>query len=54
MAVACLLGASVPLALKALKQDPALGAGVIVITLTDAAGFLTFLGIATLLIDHIA
>jgi magnesium transporter len=53
MAVACLLGAAVPLALKALKQDPALGAGVIVITLTDAAGFLTFLGIATLLIDRI-
>ena len=54
MAVACLLGAAVPLALKALKQDPALGAGVIVITLTDAAGFRTFLGIATLLIDRIA
>jgi magnesium transporter len=30
MAVAGLLGASVPLALKALGQDPALGAGVVV------------------------
>jgi magnesium transporter len=53
MAVASFLGAAIPLALKALKQDPALGSGVIVITLTDAVGFLTFLGIATLLMDRL-
>jgi len=53
MAVASLLGAAVPLALKALKQDPALGSGVIVITITDAVGFLTFLGFATLLLDFL-
>jgi magnesium transporter len=48
-----MLGAAVPLALKALGQDPALGSGVIVTTMTDSIGFLTFLGIATLLIDRL-
>ena len=50
MAVAGLCGAAVPLALKALRQDPALGAGVIVTAVTDILGFLTFLGIASLLL----
>jgi magnesium transporter len=53
LAVASLLGAAVPLALKALRQDPALGAGVIVTTLTDAVAFVTFLGTATLLLDRL-
>jgi magnesium transporter len=53
MAVASLLGAAVPLALKALRQDPALGAGVIVTTLTDAVAFVAFLGTATLLLDRL-
>jgi magnesium transporter len=52
LSVAGLLGAAVPLALKALKQDPALGAGVIVTTFTDAFAFFSFLGIATLLMDR--
>jgi magnesium transporter len=52
LAVAGLVGAAVPLALKALKQDPALGAGVIVTTFTDAFAFFSFLGIATLLMDR--
>lgn len=51
--VASLLGAAVPLALKALRQDPALGSGVIVTTLTDAVAFMAFLGIATLLLDRL-
>jgi magnesium transporter len=54
MSVGGLLGASVPLALKAIGQDPALGAGVIVTTFTDAFGFFTFLGIATLMLDRLA
>jgi magnesium transporter len=54
MSVGGLLGASVPLALKAVGQDPALGAGVIVTTFTDAFGFFTFLGIATLMLDRLA
>jgi magnesium transporter len=53
LTVASLLGAAVPLALKALRQDPALGAGVIVTTLTDAVAFVTFLGTATLLLGSL-
>jgi len=53
LAVASLLGAAVPLALKALRQDPALGAGVIVTTLTDAVAFVSFLGTATLLLERL-
>jgi magnesium transporter len=53
LAVASLLGAAVPLALKALRQDPALGAGVIVTTLTDAVAFVVFLGTASLLLERI-
>jgi magnesium transporter len=53
LTMAGFMGAAVPLALKALRQDPALGAGVIVTTLTDAIAFLTFLGTATLLLDRL-
>ncbi len=53
MAIAGLLGAAVPLALKALGQDPALGAGVLVTFCTDAIGFFCFLGIATLLMERL-
>lgn len=52
MAVSGLMGAAVPLGLKALRQDPALGSGVIVTTFTDVFAFLSFLGIATMLIDR--
>lgn len=45
--MAGLAGAVIPLLLKALKFDPALGAGIIVTGLTDAFGFLPFLGLAT-------
>jgi magnesium transporter len=41
-------GAVIPLLLKALKFDPALGSGIIVTGVTDAFGFLSFLGLATL------
>jgi magnesium transporter len=53
MAIASLLGAAVPILLKALGQDPALGAGVVVTFFTDSIGFFTFLGIATLLMDRL-
>jgi magnesium transporter len=52
MSVAGLLGAAVPLALKALQLDPALGSGVIVTTFTDVFAFFSFLGIGTLLLDR--
>jgi magnesium transporter len=41
-------GAVIPLMLKSLKFDPALGSGIIVTGLTDAFGFLSFLGLATI------
>jgi magnesium transporter len=53
MAVSGLMGAAVPLGLKALRQDPALGSGVIVTTFTDVFAFFSFLGIATLLLDRL-
>jgi magnesium transporter len=53
LAIAGLVGAAVPLVLKALKQDPALGSGVIVTTFTDCCGFFAFLGIATLFLEHL-
>ena len=42
------LGAYVPLGLKALKIDPAVASSVIVLTLVDVTGFFSFLWIATL------
>ena len=53
MAVSGLTGAAVPLVLKAMRQDPALGSGVIVTTFTDVFAFFAFLGIATLMLDRI-
>ena len=47
--VAALSGALLPMALKKIKIDPALAGGVILTTITDVVGFLSFLGLATLL-----
>ena len=46
--------AAVPLVLKALNLDPALGGGVIVTTFTDVCGFMAFLGLATLFLPYLA
>lgn len=51
--VAGMAGAAVPLILKWLRLDPALGSGVIVTTFTDCFGFLSFLGLATLLLAYL-
>ena len=51
MLAAGLAGALVPLVLKKLKLDPALGSGVIVTTVTDVVGFGLFLGLATVFIQ---
>ncbi len=53
MVTASLFGAAVPLLLKALRLDPALGSGIIVTFSADALGFFSFLGIATLLLDRL-
>ncbi|MCH7758808.1 magnesium transporter [Patescibacteria group bacterium] len=48
--IAGLFGASVPLILRKLNLDPALGSSIFVTTATDIGGFILFLGLATLLI----
>ncbi len=53
MVTASLFGAAVPLLLKALRLDPALGSGILVTFAADALGFFSFLGIATLLLDRL-
>ena len=53
LTIAGLVGAAVPLVLKALNLDPALGGGVIVTTFTDVCGFMVFLGLATVFIQHL-
>lgn len=45
-------GVMVPLSLKRFGFDPALAGGVILTTLTDVMGFLSFLGLATLILLH--
>ena len=49
---AALGGVMVPLTLKRFGFDPALAGGVILTTLTDVMGFLSFLGLATLILLH--
>ena len=41
-------GIVIPFVLDKLKIDPALASGVILTTITDVFGFLSFLGLATL------
>jgi magnesium transporter len=48
MLVAALAGTLIPVGLKRLRVDPAVATGVIVTTFTDCAGFLSFLGLATM------
>ncbi len=49
MLIAAVSGALVPISLKKLGQDPALSSSIILTTITDIAGFMSFLGIATML-----
>jgi magnesium transporter len=48
--VGTLVGTLIPLGLKWLKMDPALGSHIFVTAFTDAFGFLSFLGLATIFI----
>jgi magnesium transporter len=54
LVVAGLAGAFVPLALKAVRLDPALASSVIVTTFTDSLGFALFLGLATAFLPKLA
>ena len=51
MVAAGFAGAVVPIALKRLGQDPAQSSSIVLTTVTDIAGFFSFLGIATLLMS---
>ena len=49
MVIASIAGSLIPIALTRLGQDPAQSSSIILTTITDVAGFMSFLGIATLL-----
>jgi len=53
MFVAATAGTLIPLALRALKVDPALASSVFITTLTDVFGFLSFLGLGTLFLKYL-
>jgi magnesium transporter len=53
MFVAATAGTLIPLALRALKIDPALASSVFITTLTDVFGFLSFLGLGALFIRYL-
>jgi len=46
--VGTLIGTLIPLGLKWVKADPALGSQIFITAFTDSFGFLSFLGLATL------
>jgi magnesium transporter len=48
MVIAGIFGAAIPLVLTAIGQDPAQSSSIVLTTVTDVAGFFSFLGIATL------
>ncbi len=48
MITAGIAGAALPIIIKALRIDPALAGGVVLTTVTDVVGFLSFLGLATM------
>jgi magnesium transporter len=53
MFVAATAGTIIPLTLRALKVDPALASSVVITTLTDVFGFMSFLGLGTLFIRYL-
>jgi len=50
MVIAGVAGAAIPLLLTLAKQDPAQSSSIVLTTVTDVAGFFSFLGIATFLL----
>ena len=48
--IAGLVGVVIPITLHKIKIDPALASGVLLTTITDVFGFLSFLGLATILL----
>ena len=50
LVTAALAGVGVPLLLRRMNIDPALAGGVVLTTVTDVMGFVSFLGLATLVL----
>ena len=48
---ACLVGIIIPITINKLKIDPALASGIVLTTFTDVFGFLSFLSIATYILN---
>lgn len=48
LVIAAMAGAAIPLVLKRFGIDPAIAGGVILTTVTDVVGFMSFLGLATI------
>ena len=53
MVAAGFAGSVVPIVLKRLGQDPATASSIVLTTITDVAGFFSFLGIASLLMSQL-
>lgn len=51
--VAAVASTIIPIALRALKIDPALASSVFITTLTDVFGFFAFLGLATVFLEYL-
>ena len=51
MIIAGIAGATIPMVLTVIGQDPAQSSSIVLTTVTDVAGFLSFLGLATLFIN---
>lgn len=53
MVIAGIAGAVIPILLNALGQDPAQSSSIILTTVTDVVGFMSFLGLATLMMGSL-
>lgn len=53
MFAASLSGAAIPMILTAMNQDPATSSSIILTTVTDIVGFLSFLGLATVFSEYL-
>jgi magnesium transporter len=53
LVIAGLVGSMIPIILRKLKFDPALGSSIFVTTATDVGGFSIFLGLSTLFLHQL-
>jgi magnesium transporter len=53
MTIGCIAGLLVPIVLKLLNRDPALGSGVFVTSISDVTGYFIFLGLAAVFLKYL-